>query len=122
MHDPMTQARSRLTNKLEALEGQVSGAVHSTKDAVGETVGAVQESMRAVSEALDLPAHVQRHPWLVLGGSVALGVLAAQVFKGSNIVEKAAAALRSQMNSEPAASPSARSGSAAPGRTGWMDS
>jgi len=122
MHNPMTQARSRLTNKLETLENQVAGTVHSTKDAMGETVDAVKESVRAVSEALDLPAQVQRHPWLVLGGSVALGVLAAQVFKGSagsTILGKAAAALRAQMNTDTSAS--AISGGAEGTSATWLD-
>jgi len=98
--DPINQSRSRLTDKLEALEAHVSGTVDSTKAALGSTVGTVKETMESVSEALDLRAHMERHPWLILGGSVAVGMLAARLFKGSSILENVAAALHAQPNAD----------------------
>jgi len=84
----MDETRTALADKLETLEQQVvdtvAGAntavtetVATVKDAVNETVevvkGSVQETAESVRNALDLPRQMDRHPWLFLGGSVALG-------------------------------------------------
>jgi ElaB/YqjD/DUF883 family membrane-anchored ribosome-binding protein len=49
---------SAATTTLHAMQG----AVHSTGEAMGR--------------AFDLPAHVRRHPWLMVGGAMLLGVAA----------------------------------------------
>jgi ElaB/YqjD/DUF883 family membrane-anchored ribosome-binding protein len=83
----MEETRTSLAEKLETLEQQVVGTVQgattavadtveSVKDAVQETVSTVQES---VHDALDLSRHVERHPWAMVGGSVALGYLAGRL-------------------------------------------
>lgn len=66
------------------------GTVHSTTSAVQETVasvkdavqgtvesvkGTVQETVETVKENLSLRTQVDRHPWMMLGGAVALGYL-----------------------------------------------
>jgi hypothetical protein len=90
----MEETKAQLSDKLESLEQQVSEtvqstgtAVNSTVEAVHETVdavtGAVQDAVRTVSHAFDIRRQFDRHPWLVLGGSVALGYLAAEVLTGS---------------------------------------
>ncbi len=96
IREQMDETRSQLCDKLESLEHQVSrtvqstsAAVNATVDTVQETVEAVQETVETVTEAvqgtvhslsnvLDVPRHVERHPWLALGGSVVLGYLAAE--------------------------------------------
>jgi len=91
IRDQIKQTRSPLSEKLEALETQVSETVQSTRAAVGETVETVKEtvqdatenfkeSVQSVSDAFDLRLQIEHHPWIVLGGSVALGMLAAQLF------------------------------------------
>jgi len=85
----MDETRSQLSDKLESLEHQVSQTVRSTGSAVNATVeavqetvetvtGAVQDAVHSVSNALDVRRQIDRHPWLALGGSVALGFLAAE--------------------------------------------
>jgi hypothetical protein len=85
----MDETRSQLSDKLESLEHQVSETVQSTGTAVNATVEAVQETVetvtgafqdavQSVSNAFDLRRQVDRHPWLVLGGSVVLGCLAVE--------------------------------------------
>jgi hypothetical protein len=87
----MEETRSKLADKLEALENQVSDTVQSTTAAVTETVEAVkdtvesvsatvQETVETVGQTFDLWGQTDRHPWVVFGGSVALGYLAAQLF------------------------------------------
>jgi hypothetical protein len=85
----MDETKLQLSDKLASLEHQVSETVQSTGTAVNATVEAVQETVETVTEAardtvqyvsraFDFPRHVERHPWLALGGSVALGYWAAE--------------------------------------------
>jgi len=88
----MQETRSHLADKLEALETQVSETVQSTTTMVSETVEAVketvgnvtatvQETVQAVGDTFNVRRHTERHPWMVFGGSVALGCLAAHLLK-----------------------------------------
>jgi len=98
----MEETRSHLAEKLEALEDQVTDTVQTTTEAVTETVenvketvekvsetaenvtDAVKETVESVGETFNLWTQADRHPWLVLGGSVLVGFLGAQLFGGSN--------------------------------------
>jgi len=101
----MERTRGSLTEKLEALEGQVAetvtsttGVVQDTTQAVQETVAAVketvqetmaavtekvQETVQSVGEAFNLRTQMERHPWIVLGGAVAVGCMVGASF-GTN--------------------------------------
>src|SRR4051794_33818772 len=87
----MEVQRAALTEKLETLENKlvetVQGAreavaetVHEAKEAVHETVqtvrDSVQSSVETVKETFDVRRQVDRHPWAMFGGSVALGFAA----------------------------------------------
>lgn len=73
----MEQTRENLTDKLETLEQRVASSVTAVTDTVTETVASVKEKMEegveTVKDAVDVPAHVERHPWIMLGGSVLCG-------------------------------------------------
>jgi len=97
----MEDTRTALTEKLETLEDKLMNTVQETKAAVDETVasvketvvGTVQETRSAVKETvasvkdtmhesvegvkdmMDVSAHVDRHPWLSVGGAVLCGYL-----------------------------------------------
>jgi hypothetical protein len=74
----MEETKSRLSDKLESLEHQVSETVQSTGSAVNATVGAVQGVVQSLSHVFDVRRHIDKHPWLALGGSALLGYLAAE--------------------------------------------
>lgn len=89
----MEETKSQLSDKLESLEQQVTESVQSTGTAVSATVGAVQETVQSVtgavqdavqtvSNAFDLRRQIDRHPWLVVGGSVAVGYLLSELLSG----------------------------------------
>jgi ElaB/YqjD/DUF883 family membrane-anchored ribosome-binding protein len=93
----MREKRDDLTKKLEQLEQQVVETVQSTtsavtdtvenvKDVVSETVetvkGTVEETVDTVKKTFDLRAQVENHPWLMLGGSVAVGFVAGRLLEG----------------------------------------
>ncbi len=86
--------RASLTEKLETLEHQivetVQGAtsamtetVENVKEAVHDTVSEVKstvnETVDTVKSTFDIPHHFRRHPWLMLGGAVAVGYLASRI-------------------------------------------
>jgi len=87
----MLETRASLAEKLETLEQQVVGTVHGATSAVTDTVECVKEAVQqtvelaktsvqdtvdAVKDSLDLSRHVCEHPWVMLGGSVAVGYAA----------------------------------------------
>lgn len=82
----MEETRSALTEKLESLEHTVTDTVSaatdtvaSMRDAVQDTVDtvkdSVQDTVQSVKESFDISSHIDRHPWLSLGGSVVAGYL-----------------------------------------------
>jgi ElaB/YqjD/DUF883 family membrane-anchored ribosome-binding protein len=77
--EQMDETRASLTEKLETLENHVVHTVQDTADAVHETVAdvkdAVHETVSEVKEMFDIPLQVQRRPWLMVGGAIALGYL-----------------------------------------------
>jgi len=106
----MEDTRTSLTEKLETLEQQVVATVQEATSAVSETVATVKESVEetvtsvkdtlqdtvstvkdsvegtvsavqdGVKNALDIPAHVDRYPWFMMGGSVVLGYALGTMF------------------------------------------
>jgi ElaB/YqjD/DUF883 family membrane-anchored ribosome-binding protein len=96
--------RAHLMNNVEALEHEVvglvqgataavTGTIGSIQEAVGDTVGTVQDAVRdtmtsvrggvtSLKQAFDIRGHVRGHPWLMLGGAVALGYLCGRLLRG----------------------------------------
>jgi len=86
----MEETRTALTEKLEAVEELVASTVKETTQAVSDTVetvtGTVENTVNTVAEsvenvtesvksAFDFSGYVDEHPWLVLGGGLAVGYL-----------------------------------------------
>jgi hypothetical protein len=93
----MKVTRSTLAERAEALERQLFGMVHETTTAVNESVqsakdmvdgavGEIKESAHqfidGLTEAFDLRLQVQRHPYAMICGSMALGYLMPQLIRG----------------------------------------
>jgi len=61
------------------LQEKVLGTVEEATSAVRETVTNVKETMQegveSVKEAVDVPAHVEKRPWLMFGGAMLGGFL-----------------------------------------------
>jgi ElaB/YqjD/DUF883 family membrane-anchored ribosome-binding protein len=90
----MDETKASLAEKLEALESQVTSTVQSATEAVAETVEtvkgtvenvteAVQETVHTVGETFNLKLQFERHPWPMLGGSVAVGCLVGYLTGGN---------------------------------------
>ena len=99
IREQMGETRASLTDKLETLEHQVvdkvqgtttavRGTVEAIKESVEETVSTVKESLKGgidtVKDWLDVKAHVERHPWLMTGGSTLLGYCLGKFFPEAN--------------------------------------
>jgi ElaB/YqjD/DUF883 family membrane-anchored ribosome-binding protein len=93
----MKEKREDLTKKLEQLEQQVVDTVQSTTNAVTDTVenvkeafedtvesvkDTVEETVDSVKKTFDLRRQVENRPWLMLGGSVAVGFVAGRLLEG----------------------------------------
>jgi hypothetical protein len=92
----MGQTRSALSEKLETLENRVFGTVHDTTSTVSSTVqnvgdtvkdtardvrATVSETLASVRDALDVTRQMQRHPWLMMGGSVFAGYVGGRILE-----------------------------------------
>ncbi|MFN0197675.1 MAG: hypothetical protein ACKVT0_13100 [Planctomycetaceae bacterium] len=84
----------QLIQNLGSLELQVAETVQSTftkmnnsVESVHETVetvtAAVHEAVQSVTNAFDVRRQIERHPWLVIGGSAVIGCLAVKYLSGS---------------------------------------
>jgi len=69
---------------VETVKETVEETVETVKDTVEGTIAAVKEGVSAVKEMLDLPAYVDRYPWIALGGSMAAGYLIGEYFSWRN--------------------------------------
>jgi len=90
----MEETRSALADKLGAISQKISGTVETVTDAVEGTVETVQETVEnvgetaqeaveAVKETFNFPKQFDRHPWLFVGGSVALGFVVGKLLPTS---------------------------------------
>jgi len=94
IREQMDETRADLQEKLEILEDKVLGTIENTtttvektvatvKEAVEGTVESVKESVaetvQTVKHTFDLPAHCVNHPWLMFGGSIAVGFATGQL-------------------------------------------
>ena len=101
IRDQMQDTRTALAEKLEALQQSVAQTVENTTRPVVETVqsvteatketvstvkdtvsqiadtvsGSVEKTVSTVKDTFDLTKHVDQHPWLMVGGSAAVGFL-----------------------------------------------
>jgi len=91
----MEETRHRLAENLDKLTRQTADTVQEVASSVSQTVESVQESVEAVTDAVqgsveavtetvhetvggmkdffDIAGHVDRNPWLMVGGATALG-------------------------------------------------
>jgi hypothetical protein len=88
----LEETKLQLSDKLGTLEQQVSQTVETASTAVTATVeavqgtvesvtGAVEDAVHGMHNAFDLRYQIEKHPFLVLGGAVVVGYLAAEYFK-----------------------------------------
>jgi ElaB/YqjD/DUF883 family membrane-anchored ribosome-binding protein len=80
----MDDTRAALSEKLGTLEQRMVDTMHDAADAVAQTVDnvkvavhdtvvAVHDTVETVKDTFNLHHQVDRHPWAMVGGSIALG-------------------------------------------------
>jgi ElaB/YqjD/DUF883 family membrane-anchored ribosome-binding protein len=82
----MQQTREALTEKLETLEQKVASSVSAVTHTVANVKAKVDEGVESVKDVVDVQAHVERHPWLMLGGSVLCGYVLGNVLHSEHSV------------------------------------
>ncbi len=80
----MEQTKRRLTQSLATLETQITEKVQHAGTAVNATAEAVTDAVHSVSKAFDMERQFRRHPWLFVGGSMALGYVATELLRNGN--------------------------------------
>lgn len=129
----MEDTRTSLTEKLETLEQKLVETVQDTTAAVQETVATVKESVQetvatvtdgvqetvatmkdtmhegveSVKEMVDVKSQVEKHPWLMMGGSICVGYVL-----GSMLAEKRTAARISDFSRQLSSASHSNGGSA----------
>jgi hypothetical protein len=77
--EQMDETRASLSEQLETLGQRAVDTAQGAADVVALTVDnvrdAVNETVENVKDTFDLPRQLTRHPWVMLGGSIALGCL-----------------------------------------------
>ena len=97
VNEAVQSAKDVVQSVKDSVQGtvdSVQGAVDSVKDSVEGTVESVRESFQNASDSVkdtfhsaaegfkdtfDLPKQMDRHPWLMLGGAVAVGFVAGKL-------------------------------------------
>jgi ElaB/YqjD/DUF883 family membrane-anchored ribosome-binding protein len=73
-------ATAAVTRAVEGVKSATGTTVHAVQGAAETTAHAVQGAAHSTSKAMgwafDLPAHVRRHPWPMVGGAMLVGVAA----------------------------------------------
>jgi ElaB/YqjD/DUF883 family membrane-anchored ribosome-binding protein len=81
--DAVSEAVQSAKDVVESVRDSVEGTVESVKGAVEGTVDSVNQTMHdtveSVKQTFDLPRQVDRHPWLMVGGAVAVGFVAGKL-------------------------------------------
>lgn len=105
IRDQMQETRTALTEKLDTLQQKVSDTVEnittpvtetvqSVKEAVSDTVESVKDTVsgaaESVKETLDVQRHVERHPWPMMLGGVAVGFVLGRLLPSPTEVVRAA--------------------------------
>jgi hypothetical protein len=80
----MEQTKRRLTQSLSTLETQITEKVQDAGSAVNATAEAVQDAVHSVGKAIDMERQFRRHPWLFVGGSMAIGYVATELLRNGN--------------------------------------
>jgi len=95
----MQAQRAALDQKLDNLENRIVQTVEGAREAVAETIqtvrdsvqssvetvkGTVQSSVDTVKETLDVKRQVERHPWAMVGGAIAVGFVAGWLVNRAN--------------------------------------
>lgn len=103
--DTVEEATSAVTETVATVKDSIEDTVTSVTDSVQETVTAVKDSMEqgvdAVKGFLDVPAQVQRYPWPMVGGSLALGFLLGRLLRSQTPAPTPSAAHESSPRKPP---------------------
>jgi len=79
--DTVSSAVESVSETVASVQDRVSETVASVQDTVSGTVASVKEGVAdtvdAVKGAFDISGHVQRHPWAMMGCSIAVGFVGA---------------------------------------------
>jgi len=73
------QVKDVVGSTTEAVQSVVGSTTDAVQSVVGSTTEAVESTVSTVKETFNLSGHIDRHPWLALGGAVMAGFMAGKL-------------------------------------------
>ena len=90
--DAVSDAVQSAKDVVDSVKDSVEGTVESVRGAVEGTVDSVNQTMHdtyeSVKQTFDVPRQVERHPWLMVGGAVAVGFVAGSLLPHAPVVTR----------------------------------
>lgn len=81
----IVQTRVAIAEKLGAIEQHVGTTMQHARtmmtQVADKTTSSVHETLQATKEAFDPRVHIARHPWMFVGGTVALGYAVSALYR-----------------------------------------
>ena len=74
----IVRTRERLTEKIELLRSQISGAARQTQYQLGHAIEEVRQTAVGLKRTFSPSYQLEHHPWAITGGVVLLGYMLAQ--------------------------------------------
>jgi ElaB/YqjD/DUF883 family membrane-anchored ribosome-binding protein len=122
--DRLQELEARIGNTVQAAESVAVQTVTTVKESVQAAAGSARQAAHSLAQTVDLDRQVQEHPWLVMGGSVALGFLAGQLLRECSHAASVAQATTGEQwgaqTKESAEQGAAGSGMSFGGLTTWL--
>jgi gas vesicle protein len=91
VQDTTHSVQETVTGAVDAVKETVSTVTDKVQETMNTVTDKFQETVQTVSDTFNLRLQMERHPWIVFGGAVAVGCIVGSSFGSSSEVEVAAA-------------------------------
>jgi ElaB/YqjD/DUF883 family membrane-anchored ribosome-binding protein len=82
VQDTTQSVQETVTGAVDAVKDTVASVTDKVEETITSVTDKFQETVQSVTDSFNLRVQMERHPWLVLGGAVAVGCLVGSSFGG----------------------------------------
>src|SRR6185369_5602154 len=90
VQDTTQSVQETVTGAVDAVKETVSTVTDKVQETMNTVTDKFQETVQSVSDTFNLRLQMERHPWIVLGGAVAVGCIVGSSFGSGREAEVAA--------------------------------